>query len=59
MAEEQIPAEELDRIIDMLEEAGLIETGEQEDGRVVIRLTERGEQLREQLPDVISEDESG
>ena len=59
MAEDQSPAEELGRIVDTLEEAGLIEAREQEDGRVVIRLTERGEQLREQLPDAISEDETG
>lgn len=55
MPDDQVPADELDRIIDMLQEAGLIQAEEQADGRVLIRLTERGEELRAQLPDEMLE----
>jgi hypothetical protein len=42
---------ELGQVVAMLESAGLIESHELEDGRVVLRLTDQGQALELLLPD--------
>ena len=51
-AERQREDDELTRLVEVLEEAGLAETYERPDGTVAVRLTGDGEQLRQSLPEV-------
>jgi|GEM_PF-5390646 len=48
--DQQADDDEMARIVGALEEAGLVETYERPDGTVAVRLSERGEELREALP---------
>ena len=48
----QAEDDELLRLVQVLEEAGLAEVYEREDGTAAVRLTEEGEELRRQLPEV-------
>ena len=50
--ETQAEDDELARIIEAMETAGLVATYERPDGTIAVRLTERGEALRQVLPDV-------
>ena len=53
-ADEQRQAEddELARYVAVLEDAGLVETYAREDGTIAVRLTSKGEELRQLLPEV-------
>ena len=55
MTDEGMSEEELERIIEMLESAGLVERTTLEDGRIQLSLTERGRQLDAVLPPELQE----
>ena len=55
----QAEDDELTRIVDALEEAGFVETYQRTDGTVAVRLTARGEELRQALPEVATEPDDG
>ncbi len=52
MNDEAMSEDELERIITMLTDAGLVEQTTLEDGRVQLSLTERGRELGAVLPEV-------
>ena len=51
MNDEAMSEDELEQIITMLTEAGLVEQKTLEDGRIQLSLTERGRELGAVLPD--------
>ena len=55
-AEQQAQDDDLARIVEALEESGLVELYEQADGTTAVRLTEKGESLRQALPEFAEED---
>lgn len=55
-AEQQAQDDDLARIVDALEESGLVELDEQADGTTTVRLTEKGESLRQALPEFVEDD---
>ena len=48
--------DELMRMVEALQEAGLVEVHEQADGTSAVRLTERGEQVLQQLPEGLQQE---